>query len=872
MDVTQNTLKEDVAGWLGVGEDEELRTSARRRSYLQKVGRLLTTARPDLTIDRAIPTAAVSQGRENPLIRIGGREFEQPDTGLPRQIYDLTMQEALLMHELGHILYTDHDDFKTRIGDADLEYKSLFREIWNVLEDGAIEQALRHDLDVSDELAIANRNLRGEDRVGIEWEESRRYGFVGAVRCGLMDMAVWDSGEFEKILDPACENVTLASSDDREQLLSFVPVMQQVVSEVLTEPEGAERNRIIEDFFEALTNELPDVDVEGDLSDDRGDDDNLSDLFGDDENDGSAGDKAEGKPDDAESETGEPIEDADQLADESNVEQVCEIVEGFDPDADPVGDPEAGDDRDAEGDGGDDADGQDDSRDDAGDDGGAGEDDAGDAVDEGADDESGGAGDDDGDEGEDGAEEGGGAGDSGDEPRGEGGENDNADVGGGDDGETDGEKGESGGGGGDEGSDVSESASSSAGGGSGAGGGSHNDGDGDDGSVGSGEDAANDSETGEDSSDSPVNQGGSDESADDGGDDGSGAGDGSAESHSPDQDGDDAATDDGDGEGGGSSGEDGDEDGDSALESRDGIDEDGVEADMESELRSEAEELDGGRAMIDAAMDYRDMMDEIDAGSNTSGDEDLRADRIIIPDETPDRWDSEGYEAARRVKQRIVTPLRNNLQMAEKDRVLRERRRGSFDPKRMMSASRGSTRVFEQVEEGENKDYECIVLLDRSGSMSGNDVQAAERAGTAFALALEEVGVDVEMMDLVDNVTNLVKPFEVDVRRRKEHLCHNGTSGTTPISQCLQLARTRLRGAENPFVVVVTDGKPDNSAAYTTELDRFTFPVLGLYIGTENDEGKHSDRFHAQSYVETGETDAGEIGDALYDLAADVMF
>jgi len=141
----------EVQQRIGVGKDEELRESEKRRRYLQGFSRLITPVRPVLKMIDELPTAAVNQEEDDPVILMTTREFDQPYTGFSQRVFDMVMQEALTVHEIGHILYTDNESFKTYLGQVDMDgpgSKSMFKRVWNTLEDGAIEEQLRHEYDV----------------------------------------------------------------------------------------------------------------------------------------------------------------------------------------------------------------------------------------------------------------------------------------------------------------------------------------------------------------------------------------------------------------------------------------------------------------------------------------------------------------------------------------------------------------------------------------------------------------------------------------------------------------------------------------------------------------------------------------------------
>lgn len=693
MKLTDSVTLQNVKERLGVGQNEELRESEKRRRYLEKFARIITPRRPTVRMSDRLPTAACNQEGDEPVIQMTTREFDQTATEFSEKTFDLIMQEALMVHEVGHVLYTDHDDFKTHLSRADMDYKPMFKRVWNTLEDGAIEKQLRHRFRVENEIEVLNRNLfEGDDFGHRVDEDTERFSVYQAVCLGLSDMAVYDSGKFAKVIDPDDETYTMASPGDRERVIDFVPVMQDAVQDVLSEPKSEGRNQRIWEFWTELRDLLDDSDVSGE------NESNLQNLIsqdgsiggggGDDGDDSNAPDDGQsapiqGKPDDTENDPGSDTDDAleldrDEVQDE--VEQQVQMAAGA---------------------------------------GGDGEEDEEDG--------SGGAGDDDSEEADQGDESGsGGAGDDGDEE----------------------------------------------------------------------------------------------------GDEDDGSGDGSG--------------------------------GDLADE---------LEEQYRDELAQEAAELDGGEATIGDAEEYLEIIQQ----ANGAGGE-FRGLTLDIPE--PDgEFDRDRWQEANRNARRLERTFRNRLLREERDNIRRNQRRGKFDRGRMIAASRGRTDVFTREEEGDDKDYSCILVLDRSGSMYNDSMEAAENSAGALAMALEEVGVDVSILDLYHGQARLVKPFGRDTRSIRENLFHSNANGGTPLSDALHLARERVLEHDNPFMIVVTDGRPNNKDRYTRELDKANFPVLGVYLTSESavENGNHKGDdayFHRQIFV----TDYDDLDTDLQRLAQEVMF
>jgi Mg-chelatase subunit ChlD len=286
-----------------------------------------------------------------------------------------------------------------------------------------------------------------------------------------------------------------------------------------------------------------------------------------------------------------------------------------------------------------------------------------------------------------------------------------------------------------------------------------------------------------------------------------------------------------------------------------------LEEQFREELAQEAAELDGGEAIIEDAEEYLDII-------NGASDE-YRGFTMEIPEEPARDFDRERWNESQRIGNRVARDFRNRLLREKRSKVKRGKRRGQFDRSRMVHAARGSTRVFKKEEEGDEKDYSCMVVLDRSGSMSSDGINEAEMAVTALTSALEDVGVDSSVLDLYHSEARLVKSFGQETKDVKEHLVNSSASGGTPLTEVLHLARERVSDHDNPFMIVITDGRPGSPDTYREELDKCHFPVLGVYL-TGNQKPDDEKYFHRQVYVNGRETD--ELRTKLHNLANEVLF
>lgn len=228
-----------------------------------------------------------------------------------------------------------------------------------------------------------------------------------------------------------------------------------------------------------------------------------------------------------------------------------------------------------------------------------------------------------------------------------------------------------------------------------------------------------------------------------------------------------------------------------------------------------------------------------------TSNEDL--DRAMVTD--PDRGDGDRarWTRAAQRSERLRRALDAQLRRRRRTRRQRGHRSGSLDGRRVTQIAQGNDRVFTRRERGDDRDYTCLVVLDRSGSMQGR-MEAAENATAQLVTALYEVGVDVSVLSIYEGCPWLELPFGGAPRDHVDHLLTGRTSGGTPLSDALAIARHRVpKGdGEVPLVFVVSDGAPNNEQAYIAELDRCTFPVFGVYVVDDPEQAidsGHSDFF-----------------------------
>ena len=320
MKITTDTTADDIRSKWGASITREtMREGSARRGRLQSLARMRSRDfETTLSLDPELGTAYVDQQADGgPAITVTAREVDQPVTDYGPEAWDWLVQRAMTMHEVGHIKYTDHSDFMARLDDIEADYKGTAKQIWNALEDGAIEVQIRRRWpNYSLPLLHMRANLFADNQPGIPDPEKGGHvvPMASAIFTGCLDLATYNSGVYRQLLDEDDDEFHFASSDDEETFKDIIaPRLADLVPRVLSEPVSAKRNAYIFDFLEFIKEYIDNADGQGGKS-----------MMNRDE--GHSG----GMPDDAsDSHTGGAEANADALDDETGdeaAERVKDIV------------------------------------------------------------------------------------------------------------------------------------------------------------------------------------------------------------------------------------------------------------------------------------------------------------------------------------------------------------------------------------------------------------------------------------------------------------------------------------------------------------------------------------------------------------------
>lgn len=287
----------------------------------------------------------------------------------------------------------------------------------------------------------------------------------------------------------------------------------------------------------------------------------------------------------------------------------------------------------------------------------------------------------------------------------------------------------------------------------------------------------------------------------------------------------------------------------------------------EGEGSSEAEEKAKQGIRSETKQEDGDWSDEIEEIINSLGAGDGVEEIMIAEDGSVD---SSRMKEAKRQSRRTSRLFERRLRHMTKDKTVRNKERGNFDSRALIPAERGSTRCFKQTKQGDDKNYRCMIVLDRSGSMSGR-IDDVELAAGAIAWGLEDNGVDTCILDTESSQTTLSKPFGVDTDSFKQKIFAGRCSGGTPLTGTMKFARQRMDRGEGdvPFAIVVTDGAPRSIENFKEQVKMANFPILGLYMTDRKEDVQDQLSLYDKAIVANSNDDVNQI---LINLINQIIF
>lgn len=180
----------------------------------------------------------------------------------------------------------------------------------------------------------------------------------------------------------------------------------------------------------------------------------------------------------------------------------------------------------------------------------------------------------------------------------------------------------------------------------------------------------------------------------------------------------------------------------------------------------------------------------------------------------PPEWENGDYRV---LKDSVLTEIRqliNRLTFIRREeltvRYQADQKRGKLNSRKLYKASSGSRRLFKKKLDNTDtiQSFAFSLLLDVSGSMSGDRIVHCTRALIILSEVFKKMSIPFEIITFSDGVTR-IKGFEQEVDKNMERqiggiVKHSG--GGTNLRYALDEVKIHAQPQKNKIVVVLTDG------------------------------------------------------------------
>lgn len=216
-------------------------------------------------------------------------DVENPFDKIDDDTFYSILQYSWVLHEVGHYLYSDYPTAKKR-GNQYQEYvrknyngpiaaklTQVGKHLWNIFEDGAMEESIRRSKGprAAQRLAVKNQTFIASG--GSDLPDFLKDILNDNIKAGdatghaAMDLAKYDTGRLRRYFDDT--DTTYSFTDDEHEDFFFntaLPLIETAVQETQTEPDPITRQHRIWDHVETI------ADVLGEFWEDHFDQDDQS--------------------------------------------------------------------------------------------------------------------------------------------------------------------------------------------------------------------------------------------------------------------------------------------------------------------------------------------------------------------------------------------------------------------------------------------------------------------------------------------------------------------------------------------------------------------------------------------------------------------
>jgi len=241
------------------------------------------------------------------------------------------------------------------------------------------------------------------------------------------------------------------------------------------------------------------------------------------------------------------------------------------------------------------------------------------------------------------------------------------------------------------------------------------------------------------------------------------------------------------------------------------------------------------------SIDTESLKQDIDTLSNGNGAEESELDNIkILPEpntNTTESWDTIKSES-KRVSQRLAKQLEQSRQSNTRNELTAGTQ---VDPNTAYRLNQGDTRTFKRQQEGDEKEYTMVIVLDRSGSMSRSargsckKIETAVQAVTRFAAACESLNINIAVIDFYDDQCRYVKTPSVQTEKCLSRLLSTKAKGGTPLADAIEIAgKIANETQEKSLIIPITDDLAPDVKKVSKKVNSIHTPVCTLTIATDH--------------------------------------
>jgi len=276
--ITPKTEIEEVLHNIESGEVKTLNNSNRRREQLEKFAQL-RSKEPKTTVElKDTKTSFVKPNKKDSgefvNVTITTRNFPQPDNyNLPEKYHNYVMQKAFVIHESAHIVYSSYPEYKKYLENFNSgiditgeELKVMKQNIFNILEDGAIEKFVCEDYNVDKEILHMRKSIHENQSFSMRTGtgEANIYPLYQAIMVCLLNVGVYDNGVLDKILDESNEKYILEDrSINNKEMEDVVSELENYIQKIQNERIASKRGEICQEVWELIYEKIKEHNVDG---------------------------------------------------------------------------------------------------------------------------------------------------------------------------------------------------------------------------------------------------------------------------------------------------------------------------------------------------------------------------------------------------------------------------------------------------------------------------------------------------------------------------------------------------------------------------------------------------------------------------------